>query len=111
MNRKAKKTFAFPQSSRSDARKNSKVFMIAIIRIWEIALSLDHFPLSIQTAIAISEIPIKMVNNLEWSVSKILPTISWCRGTRLSTLQKSPFAIQTVAMKYLISRYFDLASM
>lgn len=61
---KAKIIFAFPQSSRSGTRKNSKIFMIAITIVCVRAFSLDFIPLKIQTAIAISNIPINAVINL-----------------------------------------------
>jgi hypothetical protein len=53
----------------------------------------------IQIAMSVSEIPIKIVNILECFSARILATISWCRGTRLRTLQKRPLMAQTVAMK------------
>ena len=76
MNRKAKKAFNFPQSSRSGTRKNSKVFIVAITTICVSAFSREQHPLKIQTAIAISETPINIVSSLAWSLPKILATIS-----------------------------------
>jgi hypothetical protein len=96
---KANIALALPQSSKSGTRINSSVFIIAIMRIWTQAFSLDLIPLKIQIAIKISEIPMAIVNSLECSVCRIFDTICWCLGTRLSTLQNRPFTIQIIDMQ------------
>jgi hypothetical protein len=55
--------------------------------------------LKIQMAIPISASPMSKVKVLEWLAPNILATICSWRGTRLSTLQNSPLAIQTIAMQ------------
>ena len=72
MNRKAKIAFAFPQSNKSGTSINSNVFIVAIIRICVIALSLVLMPLKIQTAIAISDRPIKNVSSRALLLPKFL---------------------------------------
>ena len=67
--------------------------------ICAMAFNFDLNFVNTQIAIIISESPIKMVNNLEFSSPKILATISSCLGTRFSTLQTRPFASQTKAIK------------
>lgn len=59
--------------------------------------------LKIQMVINTSLAPIRIVKMFAEGLSrcKILPTISSCLGTRFSTLQKSPFTSQTVAMSML----------
>lgn len=71
----AKTAFNFPQSNKSGARKNSIVFMVAIIRIWTVAFSLGLIPESIQTAIADSKRPIRTVSARELFSPNILATI------------------------------------
>ena len=95
----AKSEFSFPQSNKSGTRINSSVFIVATTKIWAIAFNFVLKALKIQTAIMISESPIRIVNSLEWSSPNILATICSCLGTRFRTLQKSPFAIQTVAIQ------------
>ena len=109
MNRKAKIAFVFPHNNKSGTRTNSKVFIVIITRICVAALSLIQMPLNIQMAIPISVSPIKKVSNRACSCPKMFATISWCRGTRFNTLQKSPFAIQTVAMQYVNSLWIFLS--
>ena len=101
MNIKAKRKFAFPHNNKSGTSINSTVFIVAMTKICVAVLSRVLIPLKIQIAISISDNPIKMVIKFAESLSrfKMRPTILSCRGTRLSTLQKSPLAIQTVAMK------------
>ena len=101
MNIKAKIEFAFPQNNKSGTSINSRVFIVAITRICVAVFSRVLMPFKIQTVISVSESPIKIVSSRECSLPKIFATISSCRGTRLSTLQKSPLATQTVAMKYV----------
>ena len=91
--------FIFPQSNKSGTKINSSVFIVATTVIWAIAFNFVLKVLKIQTAIIISESPIKIVNSLEWSSPNILATICSCLGARFRTLQKSPFAIQTVAIQ------------
>jgi len=100
---KANIAFAFPQSSICGTSKNSSVFMVAIIKIWAIALNLDLHLLTIQIAIKISENPITMVIALACSLPRIVATICWCLGTRFSTLQNNPFIIQMIAMQKLMA--------
>jgi hypothetical protein len=57
-------------------------------------------PLKTQTAITISESPIKIVRSREWSLPKIRETICSCRGTRFKILQTNPLTSQTNEMKY-----------
>ncbi len=87
MKSKANRALSLPQSKRSGTSTNSKVFIVATMLIWAIALSLvlnlDHT----QTAIAISEIPISIVKGLAWASSNMLATISSCRGTKFRALQ------------------------
>jgi len=99
MNRKANNALPLPHNNKSGTRKNSRVFIAPITRICVTALSRVFIPLKIQMAITISESPIKSVSSLACSSPKILATICWCRGTMLSTLQKSPLINQTVAIK------------
>lgn len=99
MNIIANNKLNLPHKSKSGAKINSRTFMVAMIIICVIAFNLVFSPLRIQIAIAISETPIAFVKRPAWSMPNILATISWCRGTRFSTLQKSPLAIQTVAMR------------
>ena len=99
MNINAKNAFALPHRSKSGARKNSSVFIVAMIMICTIALTLVQILVKIQMAIAISESPIKTVSIRACSFPKILATISWCLGTRFSTLHKRPFASQTAAIR------------
>lgn len=99
MNSNANNKLNLPHKSKSGTKINSKTFIVAMTVICVIAFSLGLIPLKIQTAIAISESPIALVKSSAWSLPKILATISWCRGTRFRSLQKSPFAIQIAAMK------------
>ena len=64
MNRKANNALNLPHKSSSGTKINSKAFMMAMIIICAIAFNRDLIPLNIQIAIAISEIPIAMVNSL-----------------------------------------------
>ena len=98
MNIIANNKLNLPHKSKSGAKTNSKTFMIAMIIICEIAFNLVLIPLRIQIAIAISETPIAFVKRPACWLPNIRATISWWRGTRFSTLQKSPLVIQTVAM-------------
>ena len=91
--------FSLPQSNKSGTTINSMIFIVPTTIICVIAFSFDLNFVKIQIAITVSESPIKIVNNREWSFPKIVATICSCRGTRLSTLQKSPLANQTTAMK------------
>ena len=75
MNKNANKALNRPHKSRSGTRKNSSVFMAAMITIWVIAFSLDRQPLKIQTAITVSAIPISLVNNPAWASPMIRATI------------------------------------
>lgn len=99
INSKANTAFSLPHNKRSGARINSIVFIVATTAIWVIALSFDLNFDKTQMAIPISESPIRTVMDLEYSSPNILATICSCLGTRLSTLQKSPFASQTVAIR------------
>ena len=69
--------------------------------ICTMALILLLNPLIIQIAMNISESPIKIVDNRELSLPKILETICSCRGTKFKTLHKNPFANQTAAIRYV----------
>jgi len=91
--------FSLPQRSKSGTTINSMTFIVAITVICVIALNFDLKRVKIQIAITVSASPIKNVSSREWSFPKILATICSCRGTRFSTLQKSPLANQTVAIK------------
>ena len=73
--------------------------MVPMITICEMAFSLGHFPLRIQTAMAISEKPIAFVNIVACSCPKITATISWCLGTRFRTLQTRPLMSQMEARR------------
>jgi hypothetical protein len=64
MNRKANNALNLPQKSRSGTKMNSNAFMVAMIMICVIAFNRLLMPLKIQIAIAISEIPIAIVNSL-----------------------------------------------
>lgn len=101
INRRAKAALYLPHSSRSGTRKNSSAFIEAIMMICVIAFNLDFTPVNIQIAITVSEIPIKIVKGVEYLFPKICATIWWCLGTKLKTLQKSPFASQIAAMQYV----------
>ncbi len=61
----------------------------------------DLMVLTIQSAINISAIPMAFVNKPACAVPNIFATISWCRGTRLSSLQNRPLINQTNAMRYV----------
>ena len=65
MNKNAYKEFNLPQSNKSGARINSSVFIVAIITICAIAVILDFILLTIQIAIIVSDIPIRIVIGLE----------------------------------------------
>ncbi len=99
MNSKANTELNLPQSKRSGAKKNSKMFIIATIVICVIALNLDLNLVRTQIAIIISESPMRIVKGFEKPSPKIRATICSCLGTRFSTLHRSPFASQTIAMK------------
>ncbi len=59
--------------------------------------------LSIQTDMRTSETPISVVSRVAWASPRISATINRCLGTRLRTLQKSPFMSHTAAMaKFMI---------
>jgi len=75
MNKNANNALNRPHKSRSGARKNSRVFMTAMITIWVIAFSLGHQPLKIQMAMIVSAIPISLVNNPAWASPMIRATI------------------------------------
>lgn len=91
--------FILPQSSKPGTTINSITFIVTTTTICVIALSFDLNLVKIQMAIAVSASPIKSVISRECSLPKIPATICWCRGTRLSTLQNSPLANHTVAIK------------
>lgn len=76
MNNKANIEFAFPHNSKSGEIINSSVFIVAMIRICVAAFSRVLKLLRIQTAISVSESPIKTVSSREWLLPKILATIS-----------------------------------
>lgn len=101
INRRAKTELNRPQRRRSGTSINSRMFMIATIRIWTIAFSLGIMPARIHSAMTISEIPINKVSGLENSSPKICATICSCRGTRFKTLQTRPFINQTTAIEPL----------
>ena len=71
----ANTALASPQSSKSGTRINSSVFIVAIIKIWTMALSLDLILLNIQIAIKISEMPMEIVKRRECSFPRILATM------------------------------------
>jgi len=104
MNSAANTAFIWPQNSKSDAMKNSSVFMVAMSNIWTTALVLGIHLFSTHTAIPISAIPISMVSGLEKPSPKIRPTICSCLGTKPKTLQARPFANHTATMKYVSRR-------
>ena len=99
MNIIANNKLNLPHKSKSGAKINSRTFIAAMIIICVIALSRCLIPLMIQIAIAISETPIALVKRPAYSLPNILATISWCRGTTFNSLQKSPLAIQTAAVR------------
>lgn len=89
----------FPQSNKSGTSINSRMFIIATTSICVIALKRDLIPLKIHMAINISDTPIALVISPANSSPKIPDTICSCLGTRFRTLQKSPFAIHTIAIR------------
>ena len=58
----AKTAFAFPHNNKSGTRKNSIIFIAAIISIWVIAFNLDAVPLKTHEAIIVSAMPIDNVS-------------------------------------------------
>ena len=69
------------------------------------AQSLDRIPLRIHTTISTSRKPIVFVKKAASCSPSIRPTISWCLGTMLSSLQKSPLTSHTEAIKIVVMRY------
>ena len=101
MNIIAKIIFNLPHNNKSGAIINSIIFISPIITICIIAFILDLNLVKIQRAIIFSKNPIKIVKGLEKSFPKILATICSCLGVRFNTLQKRPFASQTIEIKYI----------
>lgn len=75
MNMNAKSALNFFHNKRSGARINSKEFIVAMMRICEIAFNLGLTPDNIQIARHTSEIPMAMVKGLDQSSPNILATI------------------------------------